>query len=176
MSHSKARSGGFLSDRSVAFWTIAGSIATILIGAFTVVVFFLSNSGPHAPAASSGPVITVQQPTSNIVSRSGGFTANGSVSNLGADTIWLFDHDAVYYIDVKATVSPDGSTWSATDRPLGSANESLPFEVTALVVVANPQCTSNLQARVRSNETTLPNLPPGCHVAQPFITVTVNRE
>jgi len=129
------------------------------------------------PSTSPGPVITVESPTHNLVSRRVGFVAKGSVSRLGAHTIWLFDYNGSdFYIDVKATVSSDGSRWSAADYPLGSASQSLPFEVTVLVVVATPECTSTLQAKVRSDETKLSKLPVGCHAVQPSIAVTVNRE
>ena len=102
--------------------------------------------------------------------------ASGSVSRLGADTIWLVDYNGSYYIDVKATVSSGDSRWSAADYPLGSASETLPFDLTVLVVVATPECTSILQAKFDSHDIKLSELPVGCQAIQPSIEVTVNRE
>jgi len=128
-------------------------------------------------SSNDSPLIKIAPLPIYVVSRQGGFVAKGSVSNLGADTIWLFDHvGRAYYIDVQAVVDPNNRTWSAPDRHLGSGSEQLPFSVTAVVVVADPQCTSVLQTSVSSGNTKMPGLPSGCHPIKPPIRVTVNKE
>lgn len=135
-------------------------------------------SGNSSPASSpASPRITISPLPTYVVSRRKGFVAKGTVSDLDADTIWLFDHrDDSYYIDVQAIVRPDGRHWSAPDRLLGSETEKKPFNVEAVVVVATPRCASILQTKVSTGDTRLPILPPGCKVIKPPITVTVNKE
>lgn len=144
-----------------------------------------ATSSPAAsPALSSpsstpiaNPVLTIKQPNPNLVSRTGGFVATGSVSNLGAYTIWLLDYrSGYYYIDVQATLHPDGHTWSAADRQLGSATDALPFRLTAVVVLATHDCATTLKADIDSSNTRLNSLPAGCQIVQPTVTVTVDRE
>jgi hypothetical protein len=103
--------------------------------------------------------------------------AKGSAKDLSDNTIWLFDHvGSIYHIDIQAIVDPSAQTWSAPDRPLGSASDRLPFNLTSVVVIASPQCTYDLQADVDADNTSMPNLPPGCNVTNPPITVTVDSE
>lgn len=49
---------GFLGGRSVAFWTITGSIATILALLVAVVVAFIGIGGSSAPATPPPPALT----------------------------------------------------------------------------------------------------------------------
>ncbi len=139
------------------------------------------STSPSSRASSTDispqPYVTIAPLTSYAVSRRVGFVAKGSESNLGANTIWLLDHTKEnYYIDAQAIVDPSNHKWSAPDRRLGSPSDRLPFELTAVVVVASPLCSSTLQTDVSSGNTKLPDyLPQGCHPIKPPITVTVVR-
>jgi hypothetical protein len=128
-------------------------------------------------AHTQSPHITISQLPNYVVSRTQGFVARGSVSELGADTLWLFDHvSGFYYLDTQANIDPQHHAWSAADRHLGSPGQRFPFQIKALVVLASPQCTSDLQKDFNSGRTQMPNLPSGCKAIGPAIRVTVDRE
>jgi hypothetical protein len=138
-----------------------------------------SGSQPKSSASSSGaaPVITIDPLPTYVVSRVSGFVAKGTVQNLGANTIWLFDHVGNnYYIDVSAIVNPRAHTWSASDRNLGDPSDPLPFNLTAVVVIASPECTYDLQIDFNSGNTKMPDLPAGCSTINPPIVVTVGKK
>jgi hypothetical protein len=94
------------------------------------------------------------------VSRKQGFTAGGTYSSLGSDTIWILDHTDVYYVDTEATLA--GGNWSASDQPLGSPSDQLPFPLTMVAVLANPDCARHLSALGHSVSNSTPQLPLGC--------------
>jgi hypothetical protein len=167
---------------SVRSLTWVGTIVTALIVA-TAVSFGtglgqdLFRKAFSSHPSDDSPLITIAPLTTYAVSGKEGFVAGGSASSLGADTIWLFDYvGGAYYIDVQAIVDPNKRTWSAPDRHLGSGSEKLPFSLTAVVVVADAQCTSILQTSFNSGNTNMPSLPSGCHAIQPPIRVTVYKE
>jgi hypothetical protein len=103
-----------------------------------------------------------------------GFQASGMSSDLGNDTIWLADYDGSgYYVDSEATIKVGGS-WTAPDSQLGNPKQTLPFPLTARVIIADAQCADALQGAINSNKYYLPSLPGGCEIAG-AITVEVTR-
>src|SRR5262249_32209118 len=86
---------------------------------------------------------TLKTPTKGTkVSRSKGFTATGTASSLGSDTVWILDYDGGYTVDQEAKVN--GGQWSAADYPLGDPSDHLPFPLTMKAVLANPHCATRL--------------------------------
>ncbi len=159
--------GAWRSLRRFVATAISGGVAIACLAALSVV----AETGQTSPS----PKVTIQTKNQQTVSRAQGFVIRGSVTDLGNDSIWLFDFNNAYFIDVQATVPPFSGNWKAADRPLGGASQSLPFQITVVVVLATPQCDRVLQANLSAHETRLPSLPPGCDLIPPPITVTVNR-
>ena len=110
------------------------------------------------------PNVRLVAPTSGTeVSQAKGFTAEGTVSGLGNDTIWLTDYNHGYTVDDEAIVNSNG-TWSASDSDLGKPGEVLPFSLAVRVILADTQCAATLQATSSTNSDYLTSLPGGCTV------------
>ena len=123
-----------------------------------------SARSPSTEPAVSGPTVRLTVPSAGTaVPQAKGFTAEGTVSGLGNDTLWLTDYDGGYTVDNEATVNLDG-TWSASDSDLGSSSEALPFSLTVRVILADTQCAATLQATSNTNSDYLTGLPGGCTV------------
>jgi hypothetical protein len=112
----------------------------------------------------SGPIVRLIFPSNGTpVPQARGFVAQGTVSQLGNDTIWLTDYDGGYTVDNEATVNGDGA-WSASDTDLGNSGESLPFYLTIRVILADSRCAATLQATSNTDSDYLTSLPGGCVV------------
>jgi hypothetical protein len=131
------------------------------------------SSNPPQTAELSSPTLT--WPTERYeASRSQGFVASGAVpAALWPDTIWILDHGSEYIVDTVATIR--SGKWYAPDGPLGDSSNSLPYKLTMVAVLANPDCASRLSAldkTVAGDHT--PHLPPGCRQFGQ-VTVTVSK-
>lgn len=122
------------------------------------------------PSSARVPSATMTYPKPNaVVSKQIGFTAGGTVSALGPDSVWLTDYDGGYTVDQKAAII--GNAWAATDQPLGDSAERLPFRLTVIAVLATPGCATALGRVAATEADYITTLPIGC---APFATVTVN--
>jgi hypothetical protein len=128
------------------------------------------DASPRASASNSPPTVTLVYPTNGTsVSRSQGFIATGSSGSLGPNTIWILDSDSGYFVDEESATA--SGQWSATDKPLGDSSDHLPFDLTMIVVLANPHCALILDSVNATANDYIQNLPRGCkQVGQ----VTVN--
>jgi hypothetical protein len=125
-----------------------------------------SSSFPTPVAALTSPVDGAQ------VSRANGFTARGTESSLGSDTIWILDYDGGYTVDQNAVVT--GGRWSASDYPLGDSSNHLPYNLTIVAALADPACATKLTKTNETNNDYLAQLPAGCAVFGQ-VTVDVTR-
>jgi hypothetical protein len=159
-------------------------LVVIVIGVFCIAFSAVSykvtensSSLNPAPSISPQPILSSHAPaipqaklTSPVagteVSRSG-FTASGTDSSLGSDTIWILDYDGGYTIDEEAEIST--GHWSAFDGPLG--NSKLPFSLIMRAVLADTSCAAKLARLSNENDYNIPYLPSGCTV---FGQTTVN--
>jgi hypothetical protein len=124
---------------------------------------------PGSPSPTM-PVGTLTSPVDGArVSRFNGFTARGTVSSLGSNTIWILDYDGGYTVDQKAVVA--GGHWSASDHPLGDSSNHLPYNLTMVAALANPTCAAKLTKTNETSNDYLNQLPAGCKL---FGQVTVN--
>lgn len=127
------------------------------------------------PALAQAPKIAITAPPDGTtVSRNGGFIVEGTITgSLGSWSVWLLDdHAGGYYVDMQATVQ--GDRWSAADRPLGSPSEALPFDLSAVAVLADPACAAALAASAAAGNQQMAALPAGCRVVD-SVSVVVNR-
>jgi hypothetical protein len=116
---------------------------------------------PGLPAGLPFANLTYPAPGS-AVGQAKGLVAGGTVNDPGTYTVWLLDHPSYgYVVDVKATVQ--GGEWAANDHPLGSPTDPLPFHLTVVAVLADPDCARALNALGASAATNrLQALPDGC--------------
>jgi hypothetical protein len=122
-----------------------------------------TSTSPTQPVA-SGPVVQLIAPTGGTaVPQSKGFVARGTARGLGNDTIWLTDYDGGYTVDNEAAVNGNGA-WSVSDSDLGNSDQSLPFNLTARIILADSHCADRLQATYNTNNDYLITLPGGCAV------------
>jgi hypothetical protein len=145
----------------------------------------VANAGPAvgtpattaAAPPSPSPGVTAGLPFANLtypadgapVGQKQGLTAGGTVNQPGTYTVWLLDHPASgYVVDVKATVA--NGEWAASDHPLGSPADPLPFQLAVVAVLATPDCARALDAASAASHH-LQVLPAGC---SQFGQVTVN--
>jgi hypothetical protein len=122
-----------------------------------------ASTSPTQPVASGATVQLIAPAVGTAVPQAKGFVARGTVRSLGNDTIWLTDFDGGYTVDNEATVNGDG-TWSVSDSDLGNSGQSLPFGLTARVILADSHCAARLQATYNTNNDYLTTLPGGCAV------------
>jgi hypothetical protein len=150
----------WLSPKKMAFPPLTGVVAGLAVFFITAQITGNGNPTVHIVAPHQGAA----------VSQSEGFRARGTSSDLGNDTLWLTDYDGGYTVDNEATINTGGS-WTASDSDLGNTGQSLPFPLTARLILADPQCAAELEATYNSGPDYLTSLPGGCTVAG---TVTVN--
>ena len=83
------------------------------------------------------------------------------------------DRDVDYAIAQPAQ-HPSPETWEAESTALADDKTPLPYEFTAVLVRASPQCDAVLREHVVAADYLLPSLPAGCHeIAEQNVTVTV---
>jgi len=106
------------------------------------------------------------------VSRSQGFTAHGTASPVGTDTIWILDYSGGYTVDQKAVLI--NGRWSALDQPLGGSSDRLPYSLTMVAALANPTCAARLTHVNETKNDYMTHLPAGCQLFGQ-VTVSVAR-
>ena len=116
-----------------------------------------------SPTTAGTPHVTLDTPKPGTnVSSSKGFPVTGTVSSLGADTIWILDNNGggSYTVNESATVTLDGR-WTAFDGPGLGNSSSLVMDV----VLADSSCTMALsQHTVAPNSSDISPLPPRCKI------------
>lgn len=131
------------------------------------------------PAADAPKVTFDYPPIGTHVSQHAGFKARGRIiGTLGARyTVWLVDHaSGGYAADMQAIITHRGAQWRATDRPLGSPSDRLPFKLTVIAVLADHQCTltlTRMDSSTSSDWTT--QLPRGCIPTQKTVVEVTRR-
>jgi hypothetical protein len=145
----------WLTPKRIAFPPLSGIAAGLIV---LLVAAWLTGNKP--------PSVHVKSPRhGTAVSQQSGFQASGTSSDLGNDTIWLADYDGSgYYVDSEATIK-DGGSWTASDSQLGNPGQTLPFPLTARVIVADTQCADALQTVMHGSQDYLTSLPGGCDIA-----------
>jgi uncharacterized membrane protein len=157
-------------------------LVVIVIGVFCLIIsagiFKTAESGNPASSptqSSMAPsphriLATLTSPADGTrVSKSQGFTASGTTTYLGSETIWILDSSSGYTVDQEAVVT--GGRWSAVDQPLGDSSDHLPFGLTMVATLANPACAAKLTKISNTRNDFLAHLPAGC---KPFGQVTVS--
>lgn len=170
----------------------AAVLAAVVAGAAAIVNTTLSDhSSTHTGSTSTpshiqssapagAPKVTFDYPPIGThVSQHAGFTGRGRIiGTLGSQyTVWLVDHPSGgYAADVQATITRGGRQWEATDRPLGSPSDRLPFKLDVIAVLADHQCTLTL-TRMASSESSdwATQLPYGCIPTQKTIVEVTTR-
>jgi hypothetical protein len=124
-------------------------------------------SQPAPPPSSSSEVVpfaSVTYPAKGTqVSQKNGLTMGGTVASPGHFTIWILDHPSrnSYFLDREADVN--AGEWSAVDRPLGEASDPLPYPLTVVAVLADPQCARSLNQIGQTATSHTTTMPAGCH-------------
>ncbi|SOD75030.1 transglycosylase-like protein with SLT domain [Jatrophihabitans sp. GAS493] len=122
-----------------------------------------ASAKPHPPAVLR-PSVTVATPALNSrVSQSGGFSARGTVSQIGTRTLWLLDNHDGFTVDEMVPVI--GAQWAADDRPLGDTSDPLPFSLSVVLVLADAKCGQILGHAAATPSDHLDALPAGCTIA-----------
>jgi hypothetical protein len=128
-----------------------------------------SSAATHQSPAGT-PAVKLDSPESGAEVPESGFTARGTYSSLGVDTIWILDYDGgtSYTIDESADVGLNG-TWSASDGPLGKTSST----ITMRVILANSFCNNRLTQLSSAGSFDISNLPSGCRaVAETTVKVS----
>jgi hypothetical protein len=159
----------------------------IAVGSFLVVLPHLNSIRTGAattalppvsvPPPTTDPVPTSTSPESGVkitspqqgasVRGSQGIVIVGTVTGLGADTLWVFDHDLGnnrYYRATDAPLEVRDGRWSFLDRPIGSGPDDVGTTFPLVVVRADPECTRTLRAAKpdADGDIVFASLPSGC--------------
>lgn len=133
-------------------------------------------SDPSSTSSSSLSRVVFEAPTPNQhVSESGGVQASGIAADVGStDSVWLLDFDGNRFTaDQQAALV--ANRWSAESVPLGDSSRALPYDLTEVVVIADPRCQLVLAALAQSQDSTLASLPQGCQVMDQVRVVVAAR-
>lgn len=129
------------------------------------------SQSPSAPSEQTEPTLTYPKDGTRV-SKSQGFIASGSAANINPSSLWILDSDNGYFVDQQAKIV--NGQWTALDAPLGDSSNHLPFDLTMIVVLANPHCSKILHTTNRTSNDYLKQLPGGCkQIGQ--VTVNVSK-